>query len=155
MSTETSYVGGPGPVRRLEVRWRQGDYQIVGDVRVDEMTLPASDELPAGRSAADMDGCWFEIRDGAGRVVYRQLLTDPIGGGDELFERSGAIRRVDVDHPDTTFELLVPDTSDGQDLVLVGLPPSRRRTARAEKGQRIAAVLDLRPPEPRTRRGSR
>jgi hypothetical protein len=158
MSTEHGDVGGrPGPVRRLQIRSRQGDYEIVSDVRVDEMTVPTSDELPAETSAAGVAGCWFEVRDGDGRVLYRQRLSDPIGGGDELFERSGVIRRVDVVHDETTFELLVPDTPDGQDLVLVGLPSSRRKSARAQPDDRIAAVLDLRgsATKPRGRRGNR
>ena len=146
MASEQRYggAGGPGPVRRLQIRWHQGEYEIVGDVRVDEMTLMAHDDLPDDRAAAELTGSWFEVRDGGERVLYRQRLADPISGGDELFERSGGIRRVDVEHTDTVFELLVPDVPDAQDLVLVGLPPGGERRSRARRQERIAAVLDLR-----------
>ena len=137
-------VSGPGPVRRLQIRWRDGEYVIVGEVRVDEMTLPASDEFAGDRTTTDIGGCWFELRDGAERVLYRQVVTDPIEGGDEMFEASGTVHRVDVHHEDTTFELLVPDIADAQNLVLVGLPTGGDRASRSRPEGRIAAVLDLR-----------
>ena len=158
MASEQRYPeGGPGPVRRLQIRWQQGEYRIVGDVRVDEMTIPAHDELPADRVAAELSGSWFEVRDGAEGVLYRQRFANPISGGDELFERSGSIRRVDVEHTDTVFELLVPDVPDAQELVLVGLPPGGERGSRSRREDRVAAVLDLRNPQAggRSRRGNR
>ncbi len=98
----------PCAVRRVRVRWRDGEWSIVKETVVPRMTLPKGQELPE-RQGRGLSGFWWEAADAAGRVLYRRVMPDPTEPRVEILDRDGSIRRHPIAAPEVTFDLLVPD----------------------------------------------
>ena len=146
-------IEGPGPVRRVLVRWDGKAWKIVADVYVPSMTLPAPDKLPDGDRSR---GFWVETVDAKGQVRHREALADPFNGM-ELFDSNGDITRImhpaHLDHS-TIIEALVPDLEEAAELHIVSNPVTAEGDARP---QRFVLKLprgggDKRPPAGRRRR---
>lgn len=96
-----SAVASPGPVRRLHVLWRKGQWSIESERHIPSMTLMRSQPLPATSHAAHtrgVSGFWYEAVDVQGQVLYRQTMADPFDAGVESFDDHGQelIRRLGV-----------------------------------------------------------
>ncbi|WP_052499548.1 peptidoglycan-binding protein [Streptomyces vietnamensis] len=108
--------------------WAQGGPVVRFVSREDlEMTAPLAadpDDSPHGRA-----GFWYELRDAAGRVLYRRARHRPIavlrevtGPGDD-----GGLVALPVDAPRGTFELIAPLLPEGASVVLFSSPPDPDR----------------------------
>jgi hypothetical protein len=128
---------GPGPVIRVRVQYMDGQWRAVKRVRVSEMTIPASQELPKIRAHRQLAGFWFEAADAQGRVIYRHGLRSPVPGV-EIFEEGGRISRASAEIEGYTVELLVPDLPQVKDVRLFfegpEAPRERGKAAEREPG---------------------
>jgi hypothetical protein len=144
----TARVAGPGPVRRLLVRFGPRGPKVVGDVRVAEMTIPRSVDLPLVEAGRTASGFWWELRDAEGGVLYRQSVAQPLRHSHEQFEVDGSIRRVDpaerggrhgAEH-EVELEILVPDLPEAAEVSFVsdeGLRGERRAAAESIGSVRV------------------
>jgi hypothetical protein len=84
--------------------------------------LPTQDLAPF--RPEERSGCWVEVQDARGRALYRRVMPHPLLGRSE-----GAAdetpRTVIWVHERGAFSVVVPNLSDGTDLVLFGSPTDR------------------------------
>ena len=135
----------PCPVRRISVVWREGEWAVENEVRVESMTLPKSAELPEDRKQRGVTGVWYEVVDADGRAVYRQVLEDPFLGM-ELFDQDGKIKRVRTEHHRTSMEILVPDVPEVEELHIYSstIPSTPGRELRERSNAERIATIRLR-----------
>jgi hypothetical protein len=95
-------------VLRVRVERKGGKWRLVKQVRVPEMTIPHSVDLPAPARAGRLTGSWFEAVDERGKVLYRRMFHMPPPGV-EVFEEDGTISRVTKATDDYCTDLLLPD----------------------------------------------
>ena len=126
----------PAPVRRLTLRWGDGDWEIADEVRVSSMTLPAPDPLPTGDKSI---GFWVEATDGQGGVYHREVITDPLLGM-EQFEEGGEITRGTHPHHKPTFEVLLPDLPEVTEVHLVSNPAGPPDQSGARPGRTVLTL---------------
>jgi len=100
-------VSYPCEVRRILLRFEDGEWAVESEQRVPEMTLPAPVRVPEGQDDVPVVGFWWEAIDAGGRVLYRDIAEDPELGM-ELFDADGSIRRVEHVGHGGTLEVLVP-----------------------------------------------
>jgi hypothetical protein len=145
VGADVERVDYPGPVRRLRLEWTGKEWTIAGEVRIESMTLPSPDELPAGEETR---GFWVEASDGEGKVYHRELQPDPFGGM-EFFEEGGEVTRGPVAH-DVIVDVLIPDRPEITKIHIVSNPASPGH----DQGDRLTRwVLALsRPRRPRNRK---
>lgn len=132
----------PCPVRRISVAWRDGEWSVESEVRVESMTLPKSAELPRDTEQRGVTGVWYEAVDANGRALYRQLMEDPFLGM-EVFDRDGKIKRVMMEHPQTSMEILVPDVPEVEEVQIYSstMPSTREQKLRElSNAERIATI---------------
>jgi hypothetical protein len=105
---------------RLTFTYEAGSVQLNGAQRV-AMTPPPSDPLQA---AGDAAGFWVELRDAAGRPLYRRIHQNPV-----RFEMEHLTDEADrplawgtVDEPRGVFVLIVPDLPAAQTVLLFSGP---------------------------------
>ncbi|MDQ6907015.1 MAG: hypothetical protein M3176_09315 [Chloroflexota bacterium] len=93
-----------------------------------EMVTPAPNPTPISEGQT---GFWYELRDHAGRILYQRALHNPIRFDVEVFSNDPKepIHRRPVDNPRGTFELLVPDTLEGDTVVIFSSPHDPERAA--------------------------
>jgi hypothetical protein len=135
----------PCPVRRISIAWRDGEWSVENEVRVESMTLPKSDELPEDRRQHGVTGVWYEAVDANGRALYRQSIEDPFLGM-EVFTRDGKMRRAMMEHPQTGMEILVPDVPEVVDVQIYSstLPSTPERKLRELSNAERIATISLR-----------
>lgn len=114
----------PGPVLRVRIERKKGNWRIVKRTRVPEMTIPASDDLPRPDRGDRLAGFWFEAVDAKGNSLYRQVLREPPRGV-ELFEDDGTMSRVSVEIDKYSMDLLLPDLPEIEDVRLFLEEPDR------------------------------
>lgn len=114
----------PGPVVRVRIERKEGKWRIVKRIRVPEMTIPTSDDLPRPDRAGRLAGFWFEAVDAKGNFLYRQVLREPPRGV-ELFEDDGTISRVRVETDEYNVDLLLPDLPEIETVHLFLEEPER------------------------------
>jgi hypothetical protein len=119
----------PAPVLRVTVRWDGAQWIIDRVIRVDSMTLPAPDELPAGENSR---GFWIEAVDRQGRVRHRQIMADPLAGM-EQFDDKGLVTRMRHPLENIAIEVLVPGDIGLAELHLVSNPPAPHASHGGEK----------------------
>ncbi|GAB90772.1 hypothetical protein [Gordonia rhizosphera] len=112
---------GPGPVLRLTVERHDGQWRVVGETRVDEMTVPGSQELPDPGPARRVTGLWFEVVDADDHVLYRQILHEP-PPGPELHHRDGRLSRMTAASDAYGTDLRVPLVDKGAKVRLLYVP---------------------------------
>lgn len=85
-------------------------------------SIPIEDAKPLER----VSGAWVEIRDRAGRCLWRQILHDPFN---TVIEGAGGGRFTNAyrDKPSGSLVLLVPDLPEGTSVALVSSPLERQR----------------------------
>lgn len=112
---------------RLTFEYEGGAVRLVSRQSV-EMITPAPHPTPI---TAGQTGFWYELRDHAGRVIYQRALHNPIRFDVEVFsdDPEEPIHRRPVDNLRGTFELLVPDTLEGDTVVIFSSPLDPERAA--------------------------
>jgi hypothetical protein len=148
---------GAGAVRRVRVRRRGEQWTIEGETRVEEMTLPPSNELPPGRGRP-LAGFWYEARDGRGRTLFRRVTRNPAEQAVEVPAADGGLQRVEMARPEVVFDVLIPDLAAAAELCFFESDP-RAGDAMATLARSLTPVarLPLRPrpaPRPRPRPGA-
>ena len=123
-----------------------------------DMRAPAGLDAPAD---VDRPGFFVEMRDAADRVVYQAAMHPPIQRDIEVFSPDPAesIRRVPVEQPRGTFQVVVPDLPEGETVLLRGSEPPSVGDTRAANRRRASTTreyvrVNLRgepPPPPRRR----
>jgi hypothetical protein len=53
---------GPGPVMRIRVKRKDGQWKVVKRVHIPEMIIPFSDDAPPLNRSGQMAGFWFTAR---------------------------------------------------------------------------------------------
>lgn len=119
---------GPSSTRalRLILTYRGGDV-VVDDVVFVQKRLPPSDDLPEGRPEGELSGFWYELRDSAGEVLYRQIVGNPIidawiEPSNEPDAEAAGWRRIAAVPDSKTFSLLVPAVAGGDHVLLFSSP---------------------------------
>lgn len=107
----------PCPVRRLRVVWRDGEWNVVKEVRVPSMTLPRSAGLPRVEAGRGLSGFWYELRDASGDVLYRRILESPFNAV-EVFEEDGTVHREGSTTREVMVDVLVPDLEGATEVAL-------------------------------------
>lgn len=130
---------GPGPVRRITLRWRDGEWHRMREIHVPSMTLPTSTVLPAD-SPEGVAGFWYEVRDATGALLYRRAVESPFEGY-EIVGRDGSLRRGEP-VPEPEVDLLVPDLQPGLEIHLWS--DHRAPGEKPARGARLVAKLPLR-----------
>jgi hypothetical protein len=131
----------PAPVIRVSLRWDGSTWRIEREHRVDSMTLPAPDQLPAGENSR---GFWVETIDRQGRVRHREVMADPLAGM-EQFDEGGDVSRMLHRLPDIEIDVLVPDLPDLAEIHLVSNPPAPHHGQDKERPQRTRIEIKGRP----------
>lgn len=129
---------------RLTFEYHDDDVRLVARQQLAMVSPPDDTELLERGKA----GYWVEVRDGAGRPLYRQVLHDPIQTDYEVFspEPGQSPTRVAAPEVKGVFQAVVPDLPGASEVVLHG------RVSRLELADRAAKQLlkaRLRGPSPR------
>lgn len=84
------------------------------------MLVPPSDPIDGLEGQA---GFWYELRDSAGKALYRRIVRNPIQVHIEVHEEDSAspTRRM-VDAPQGVFSALVPDLPQAVQIALCSSP---------------------------------
>lgn len=126
---------------RVRIKRKEGKWNIVKRIRLQEKTIPFSDDLPRPDRTGRFLGFWFEAVDAKGNLLYRQMLREPQRGV-ELFEDDGTISRVRVETDEYSVDLLLPDLPKVEDVHLfleeTDRMPERKLVKRTEAPQPIA-----------------
>lgn len=111
---------------RLVLTYRGGDV-VLDDVVFVRKRLPPSDDLPEGGPEGELSGFWYELRDSAGEVLYRQIVGNPIidawiepSNGPDA--EAAGWRRIAAVPDSKTFSLLVPAVAGADHLLLFSSP---------------------------------
>lgn len=94
--------------------------RLVFRERID-MLAPPTDAL---EGYEDHQGFWVEVRDPDGRTLHRRVMADPMEPAVEVFSAGpdASLRRVQVERPQGTFTVVVPDLESADHLAFVGTP---------------------------------
>ena len=132
----------PCPVRRLNVAWRDGEWRIDKETRIESMTLPQSDDLPENAKEGRVSGFWYEAVDEQGRTIYRQQMMDPFSTGMEVFEEDGTIKRKYETPHEVTLKVFVPDVPGLAAIHIYSStrPTERKRMRQDRPAERIAEI---------------
>lgn len=112
----------PVRVLRAVIEYNEGAFRLERLIAL-KMMLPASDPDPGDASGESSSGFWVELWSSEGVVLYRKILDDPILYHHEGVDPSGpkdAIRRIDQVPGSRTFSILIPDLSNGDQVVFFG-----------------------------------
>jgi len=136
----------PGPVRRLTVSWRGGEWRVENERRIDRMTLMRSDELPRVDSKQGLAGFWWEVVDDTGKVIYRQIGNNPFTGGQEVVKRDGTLTHTGAAGEDELFDIVFPDIPQVAALHFYSdaTPAPQKIMSRPEGPARRIAEIDVR-----------
>jgi hypothetical protein len=113
---------------RMRFAYEGGKVRQLPDVQRVEMLAPISPvELPREKVHG---GFWVELHDADERVLYYQVLNNPIRPMLDDYSPDGTIRAVPNRNRAGEFELLIPDMPEAQTLVMFSSPLDRRRALR-------------------------
>jgi hypothetical protein len=131
---------------RITFEYDRDTTRVLSQERV-AMLAPPDDAALLRQGEA---GYWVEIRDAANKVVYRQVLHEPIRTDEEVFpeDPSNPIRRAPVAHPQGVFEVVVPDLARGHTLVLHGRASPAELRERGPRQLVRARLREVPPPGP-------
>jgi hypothetical protein len=118
---------------------------LIGQARTRHRTALAMRPHPSapirqGESLAETSGAWIEVRDRAGRCLWRRILHDPFDTIIEAPAENGGFTAAYREKPSGTLALAVPDLPDGVSVALVSSPFARERRHDAARN---LAVFDL------------
>lgn len=128
---------GPGPVLRLTVELDDGQWSVLAKTLVERMTVPASQPAPHPGRSGRVTGLWFEVVDRKGRVLYRNVLPEPLPGV-EVHHRDGSMARISAPPRPWGTDIRIPLVPKGETFRLYHVPSAQR-----QKGDAVAPVLDL------------
>ncbi len=139
-------IKSPGPVRRLTVAWREGQWSIEHETRIERMTLPRSAELPRP-GPRGIGGFWWEVVDEKGGVIYRRIGKNPFTAGKELVSREGVLVHTGGSGEDALFDVLFPDLPQVAELHFYSdaVPAPHKLMSRPEGPARRITEIDVRP----------
>ncbi len=110
--------------------WLTFDGLDVQLTKVTALAMRASPSIPigAGEALESHSGAWVEVRDQAGRCLWRRILHDPFRTVIEAPVEGGGFTNAYRANPSGTLILLVPDLPDGRSVTIVSSPlePGRR-----------------------------
>jgi len=134
---------GPQPVVRLRLR-RQGDqWSVEKQIRVAEMTIPASHRF-TGAGGRAHGGAWCELADASGDVLYRRMLPHAPGDGVEVPAEGGGLQRVDVHREVEEYDVVVPDVAERHSLNIYVVDAAGDASSTLERSRTPVASLRLR-----------
>jgi hypothetical protein len=130
---------------RLTFEYDGDEVRIVGRQRV-AMVAPPDDSELLERGHA---GYWIEVRTAKNRVLYRQVLHDPLQTDMEVFpaDPSQPIERVPVQRPKGVFQVVVPDLPGGEQTVLHGRGSRQEIQERSTKQLVKSPLREKAPPD--------
>ncbi len=135
---KTPPIKFPAPVRRIRIRVRGGEWSILDQVEIPQMTLRRSAELPSAGAGRGVAGFWVEAVDTNRRTIYRALAPNPFERSVEVFDAGGQPHRVDASGEQALFDVLIPDLPEIAALVFYSdVTPEGRRRPRAEVVQQL------------------
>ncbi len=103
---------------RLTIEYEGTDLRLVSQRRV-AMLAPAPPRRLTARP--DERGCWVELQDDSGELLYRQTLHEPIADSLEVPGADGvSLARVPRDRVAGRFFVVVPDVPGAQAVSFVG-----------------------------------
>ena len=115
---------------RLTFAYKGDKLDLITTERVN-MKTPAAVAAPPSKSSV---GYWLEVRDAQGKLLYHQVLHDPLRKQVELYSdapRQPGIRRLERPDSQGEFSILLPDVSGARTFQLYGNPvPAASAAAR-------------------------
>jgi hypothetical protein len=138
----------PRAVRRLRVGWRDGQWTILKDVTIPQMTLPKASELPEGQAVS---GFWWEATNAEGRALYRRVEPDPTESRVEVVRQDGSFRNLEGHRHEAVFDVLIPDLPEIEELRIFSSREEGAEAAAKGMGRRaparLTATLKIRGPQ--------
>ena len=122
--------------RRLTFQSSDGQIALISQERLDMICPPSVGEPPV---AGHHGGFWVELRDAKNDVKFFRVLDDPMRDSVEIHSPDGKIRREFGPPQDSIFEVLVPDETGAETLVLMGERQEPRTGAVAGRKQAAGA----------------
>jgi hypothetical protein len=105
---------------RLTFSYRGAQVDLQSSRRVEMLARPSH---PVG-GHEQQAGFWVELRDPQDRVVYRQVLHEPVRYEHEAYpERPGELFTRTVSEPQGSFDVLVPDVPGANAVAVYGSLP--------------------------------
>src|SRR5262249_12044390 len=110
-----------------------------------EMSVPASDAV---KGYGTHKGFWAELRSGGDKTLYRTVMHNPTKNDAEVFPGSPSegISRVPAPERKGVFVVVVPDTDEGEQVILCRSAPATKgptRGIRALAGTPAEEILRL------------
>jgi hypothetical protein len=120
---------GPQLAERLVIQYKDGAFVLVSRTEVTK-TLPPSVALPG--PVGQVHGCWFEVQDDSGAVLYRRRMSSPQIVYTEYpsEDGSGAIVREQAAASSRTFSILVPRHDKANAVAFYDADPIDHKRAR-------------------------
>lgn len=150
MTDSDEQIPAPSGALRLTLSYRDGKVTL-DDIMFLAKQLPPSDDLPEGGPEGELSGFWYELQDREGRVLYREITSNPILDTwiepvEEETRSDGAIRRLVAIPESKTFATLVPyHRGIETELVMASSPLSANgQLGPATEQWRIALPVDER-----------
>jgi hypothetical protein len=150
---QTYQKNKPGPVLRITIERRDGEWREVDRYRVPEMTIPSSSELPSTPKSTRLTGAWVEAVDAKGEVLYRRMLREPPRGV-EIFHEDGSMSRITADSDEYSMDLLIPDLPEIESINLF-MEPDEPLGKEVPREAEPVAVFPARAKEPPRQDGER
>jgi len=118
--------------RRLTFRAAGDQIELINEERLEMMAPPSAVAPP---QEGINSGFWVEVQDADNRALDHRVLHFPLGDSVEVFNDDGTIERVFGPATENTFEVLVPDYDDANNVAMFGesLDPEGFRARQAER----------------------
>jgi len=115
---------GVNNAMRLTFSYDGNDVKLLSQQRT-EMIVPPSDAV---KGYGTYKGFWAELRSGSDKVLYRTVMHNPTKNDAEVFpeSRSGDISREPAPKRRGVFVVLVPDTDNGEQVILCRSAPATK-----------------------------
>jgi hypothetical protein len=137
---EKTWVALDPRALRLWFRYHGSEVELTRVTRV-AMRPPPSQAVGDGRPLETVSGAWVEVRDEAGRCLWRNFLHDPFGTIIEGLAPGGRHTNAYRDNPQGVLVLVVPELEHAASVALVSSPLER---GRRHEPARDLAVFELR-----------
>lgn len=112
-------IGEPQTALRLTFAYSDDSIRLAASRAVD-MRVPPSDPVDGYQGQS---GFWVELRDSAGKTIYRQVMHDPIPTYHEVPSPPGTPpTHTPVRNREGTFEIVIPAPPPGSTVAFFGTP---------------------------------
>lgn len=109
--------GEPSPAALRLTFAYSGDSPRLTASRAVDMIVPPSDPVDGYQGQA---GFWVELRDSAGRTIYRRIMHDPFPYYHEVHSPGATPTHVPVRNREGAFEVVLPAPPPGSRVVFFG-----------------------------------